>query len=58
MGARNGKISYVGGDGNDVTLTVAPTLDIDGDSRYLPETDGLLITRYINGCLLYTSRCV
>ncbi|MBL8309528.1 MAG: autotransporter-associated beta strand repeat-containing protein [Burkholderiales bacterium] len=49
MGARNGKISYVGGDGNDVTLTVAPTLDIDGDSRYLPETDGLLITRYING---------
>jgi hypothetical protein len=49
MGARNGKISYVGGDGNDVTLTVAPTLDIDGDSRYLPETDGLLITRYIRG---------
>ena len=49
MGARNGKISYVGGDGNDVTLTVAPTIDIDGDSRYLPETDGLLITRYING---------
>ncbi len=49
MGARNGKISYVGGDGNDVTLTVAPTLDIDGDSRYLAETDGLLITRYIRG---------
>ncbi len=49
MGARNGKISYVGGDGNDVTLTVAPTLDIDGDSRYLPETDGLLIARFIRG---------
>jgi|GEM_PF-6422409 len=47
MGARNGKISYVGGDGNDVTLTVAPTLDIDGDSRYLAETDGLLIRRFI-----------
>lgn len=49
MGARNGKISYVGGDGNDVTLTVAPTFDIDGDSKYLAETDGLLIARYIRG---------
>ncbi|MEQ1595928.1 MAG: autotransporter-associated beta strand repeat-containing protein [Casimicrobium sp.] len=46
-GPRNVTISYVGDDGNDATLTVRKTLDIDGDSQYLAETDGLLIRRFI-----------
>ncbi len=48
-GARNVSISYAGGTGNDALLTVRPTLDIDGDSQYLAETDGLLIARHIGG---------
>ena len=48
-GARNMVNSYTGGTGNDITLTVAQTLDIDGDSKYLAETDGLLIARYLKG---------
>ena len=47
VGPRNVTISYVGGDGNDATLTVRKTLDIDGDSQYFAETDGLLIRRFI-----------
>ncbi len=41
-------LSYTGGSGNDITLTVNKnTLDIDGDGKYLAETDGLLIRRFI-----------
>lgn len=60
-GPRNLTISYVGfpgSDGNNATLTVRDTLDIDGDSRYLADTDGLLIARHINnlsGAALGTS---
>jgi fibronectin-binding autotransporter adhesin len=42
-------LSYTGGSGNDITLTVNKnTLDIDGDGTYNPATDGLLISRYLN----------
>jgi hypothetical protein len=47
VGLRNMAISYAD-IGNDATLTVRNTLDIDGDSRYLADTDGLLIARHIN----------
>jgi hypothetical protein len=47
-GSRNFVISYTGGTGNDITLTEAKTIDIDGDGKYLAETDGLLISRYVN----------
>lgn len=48
-GAHNMAVSYVGGDGNDVTLTAAKTLDVDGDGEYSAATDGLLISRFIAG---------
>jgi fibronectin-binding autotransporter adhesin len=44
-------ISYVGGTGNDITLTVRNTLDIDGDGTYNAATDGLLISRYLNNLI-------
>ncbi len=48
-GAHNMAVSYSGGDGNDVTLTAAKTLDVDGDGEYSATTDGLLISRFIGG---------
>ncbi len=46
--ARNLALSYSGGTGNDVTITARPTIDIDGDGRYLANTDGALILRYLS----------
>jgi hypothetical protein len=48
-GAHNMAVSYAGGDGNDVVLTAAKTLDVDGDGEYFASTDGLLISRFIGG---------
>jgi autotransporter-associated beta strand protein len=48
-GAHNMAVSYSGGDGNDVTLTAAKTLDVDGDGEYSATTDALLISRFIGG---------
>jgi fibronectin-binding autotransporter adhesin len=50
-GAHNMAVSYSGGDGNDVVLTAAKTLDVDGDGEYVAGTDGLLISRFIGGII-------
>ena len=43
-----GGLNMTGGSGNDITLTVGNSLDIDGDGRYCAATDGLRISRYLN----------
>lgn len=48
-GAHNMAVSYTGGDGNNVVLTAAKTLDVDGDGDYSSQTDGQLIARFISG---------
>jgi autotransporter-associated beta strand protein len=47
-GPYNFQITYSCGVGNSICLTSRNTLDIDGDGKYLAETDGLLIARYLS----------